>query len=377
MVCSATLFAGPALAYIIPSSIKTSNTPPQGPIDAFLKTESTSLASADPQIQKAARDALITECSGHSGPSATPEYGTLYATELGKQLTSHVAAPSLRLRLNVAIIACSVAAQIYKDKDGGSCAGLAPLVQALLQDKQQAVVLWAIKAAKYVLASQLTDNVDVSPLAKAVVAAVKSHGDSGPIVEEAYSSLTLEGPSFKKLEDSPQFQHNAIKLIPEIGNLVSWRGDQYKNGGSVPSPLADRPVTVFLPVTAFGAVNSNPDTLKSTLKAMGETTCSTIHSVSNGNSSQELLDMVHGYGGAVFVFGEQMSNLGRQDVGKAMQDAGKAIQGITSNMDPTKMNAACDGLVAALKSAGVNIVVNNGPGAGEQVPAPAIAGSTK
>ena len=366
MVCSATLFAGAALAASIPSSIKTSSTPPQGPIDAFLKTESTSLASADPLIQKPARDALIAECSGHSGLPATPEYETLYATELGKQLTSHVAAPSLRLRLNVAIIAYGVAAQIYKD--GGSTSGLAPLVQALLQDKQQAVVLWAIKAAKYVLASQLNDNVNPSALAKAVFAAVKNYGDSGPIVEEAFSSLTLEG--LDKLKGGAQFQQNAPSLIPAVLDLFAWRGQRYKNGDSVPSPLADRPVTVFVPVTAFGVINSKPGLLNQTLKVMGETTCSSVHSMANGNASQELLDMIKADGDAFSVFGRQMSN-------PAIEAAGKAIQGISQSTDPTKASKMCDDLVAALKGAGVNIAADNGPGAGEQVPAPAIAGSTK
>jgi hypothetical protein len=110
---------------------------------------------------------------------------------------------------------------------------------------------------------------------------------------------------------------------------------------------------------------------------MGETTCATIHSLANGNSSPELLEMVRAYGDAMFVFGQQMSNSGIGDAGKAIQDAGKAIQNITQSTDPNKMTATCDGLVAALKSAGVDIVVNNGPGAGEQAPSPAIAGSAK
>ena len=368
MVCSATLFAGPALADRIASSVKTSNTPPWHPISAYFLTQSADFESPDPLKQKTARESLISECSGHSGLSATPEYGTLYATQLGKVMVGYAAFPSLRMRLNVSIVVAGVAAQVFRD--GGSASGLEPVVQKLLSDKQPAVVLWAVKAAKYVLGSQLTDNVNASGLAKAVVAAVKNHGDSGPIVEEAYSSLTLEGNAFGKLIGGPQFQQNATNLIPAIRDLVAWRGDQYKNGGSVPSPLADRPVTVFLPVTAFGAVNSSPAMLKSTLKAMGETTCATIHSVANGNASPELLDMVRAYGDAMSVFGQQMSNTG-------VRDAGKAIQGITQNVDPTKMNTACDGLVAALKSAGVDIVVNNGPGAGEQVPAPAIAGSAK
>jgi hypothetical protein len=283
-------------------------------------------------------------------------------------LTQHATAASLRLRLNVAIAVSGVAAQVYKD--GGSTAGLAPLVETLLKDKQAAVVLWAAKAAKYVLASQLTDNVNVSQLAKAVVAAVKDHAESGPIVEESYSSLTLEGGSFDAIKKGPQFQQNGADLIPAILDLIAWRGDQYKIGGSVPSPLADRPVTVFVPVTAFGVINSKPALLNQTLKVMGETTCSTVHSIANGNTSPELLEMVKADGDAFYVFGRQMSNAG-------IENAGKAIQGISQNTDPTKATKMCDDLAAALKGAGVNIAADNGPGAGEQVPAPAVAGSAK
>lgn len=327
-----------------------------------------SLSAEDAQTQKTAREALIFESGGHSGASASPEYGTEYAADLAKGLTNALQSRSIRTRLNAGVVATTVAGLVYHD--GGSAAALQPVVEALLKDKQAAIVLWGAKAAKYVIASEIQNGANSAPLAAALVKAVKEHGESGPVIEEAFNSLTLEGSSFEKLKGAPQFQQGAVDVIPSILDLVAWRGEQYKGGGSVPSPLADRPVTVFLPVTAFSTVNAKPATLNRALKVMGETTCSTVRSLANGNSTPDLLDMVKADGNAFDTFGQQLSNA---DV----QKAGKAIEEMSQNTDPTKMNKLCDDLAAALKTVGVNIANDNGPGAGENPPTPALAGTTK
>jgi hypothetical protein len=363
LVCSTALLTGTALADRIPSSTKTSNTPSPAPISQFLAAQVGSLDSPNPVAQKQARDAMIYECSGHTGLPATPEYESLYATQVDRGLYSHAESASLRVRLNVAVIVAGVAAQTSHDL--GSASGLERIVQKLLGDKQPAVVLWAAKAARYVLASDVEGGANPSNLANAVVAAVKDHADSGPIVEEAYASLTLEG--LDKVKGGAPFQQNAGGLISATVDLIAWRSEQYKNGGSVPSPQADRPAMVFVSVTAFAVVNANPANLARALKVMGEFTCATARSMANGNASPELLEMIKANGNAFVAFGTQMQNA-------AVQNAGKAIEQMSQNTDPTKMNKMCDDLVAALKTVGVDIA-NNGPGAGQAAPAPAIAGN--
>lgn len=369
-VCAAAFLATPALADRIPSSVKSSNSPSHAVVQAFIDGQVKDLSGDDPGKQKLARESLISECSAHSGTSASPEYGTEYATDLNKALLVVLknAKSSIRSRLNSAVVASTVAGLIFHD--GGSAAPLQPLVEACLKDKQVSIVIWGAKAAKYVIASEIQVGNNAGPLAAVLTQAVKDHADSGPVVEEAFNSLTLESGAFETLKSTPAFQQGITKVIPAILDLVAWRGAQYKSSGSVPSPLADRPVTVFLPVTAFSAVNADPATRNRTLKVMGETTCSTVQSLASGNSAPDLIEMVKADGNAFYAFGQQLSN---PDV----QKAGKAIQEMSQNTDPTKMTKLCEDLAAALKAVGVDIATGNGPGAGETSVAPALAGSTK
>lgn len=365
---SVALIAAPALADRIPSAVKTSSTPSPKPISDFLATQLPNLASTDPLVQKQARESIISECAGHVGLSASPEYGTMYATLLSKALMPITASPSIRTRVNVGVVVASVAAQVYHD--GGSAAGLQPVVEKLLKDSQPAVVLWGAKAAKYVIGSDLLHGENPSALDKILVQAVKNHPDSGPIVEEAFVSLTLEDGAFAKLKGGTQFPQAATVLVPELLDLIGWRGDQYKAGATPPSPLAEQPATVFIPVTIFQGIQANPAMLNQTLKVMGDTTCSTIRFLANGTPTPNLVDMAKDYGRAFDAFGQQMPNAN-------VQKAGKAIADMSQNTDPTRMGKLCDDLTDALKSAGVNLANGNGPGAGEPAPPPAIAGSTK
>lgn len=358
------LLADPARADRIPSSVKSSNTPSEAVIQTFMDTVAKDLNSDDRVAQKQARDQLIYEATSHSGTKESPEYATAYVNSLAKALPKFLNTPSIRTRLNAAVVAANVATAAFRSE--GSASGLHAVVIALLRDKQPAVALWGAKTAKYLIASDMKNNIDAADVAKALVDCVKSHDGSGPVVEEAFNSLTLEG-GFANLEEDPAFQKNVSSVIPSILVLIAMRGEQYKNGGSVPSPLADRPVTVFVPVTAFQAVNSNPKSLNDALRTFGETTCAIVHSAANGNASPETLDMIKAYGTAFDTFGQQMSN-------PTIQNAGKTIEQTSQNTDPTKMNKMCDDLAAALKTAGVNIA-NNGPGAGGPVPPPAVAGN--
>lgn len=367
-VFSVALVAAPVLADRIPSAVKTSSTPPSNAISAVLTPQVQNLSSADPLVQKQARESIVFECAGHAGLSASPEYGTLYATLLSKALMPAAASPSIRIRLNAAVVVASVAAQVYHD--AGSAAGLQPLVEKLLKDPQQAVVLWGAKSAKYIIASDLEHGGNPTSLDKGLVQAAKDYPDSGPIIEDVYTSLTLYEGAFAKLKNDPQFPQNAQVIMPDLLDLIAWRGDQYKVGSNPPGPLADLPATVFIPVTVFSAVQSNPAMLNRTLKVMGDSTCSTLRFLANGTPTPDLMDMAKAYGRAFDAFGQQMPNA---DV----QKAGHAIADMSQNADPTRMGKLCDDLATALKSVGVNLANGNGPGADESVPPPAVAGSTK
>lgn len=366
LVCSPALLAVPATgAELVPASIKSSNSPSHAAVQGFIDKTVANLVSNDPALQKLAREQLLTEVEGHTGAGATPQYQTEYANDLGKALAPILKSPSLRTRINAAVVAAEVASKVVHN-EGASASGLAPAVQAMLSDSQPAVVLWGVKAAKDVMASDIMFGGNPAPIAKQLVKAVVAHGDSGPIIEEAFASLTFE--QLSKQKSDSQFIAGTAGVIPDLLDLIAWRGKQYNNaGGNTPSPLADRPATVFLSVTAFGVIHSNPALQTRALKTMGEATCLRLRALANGNSTPGLLDMARADGYAFESLGQELPN---PDV----QNAGKNIAQMSQNSDLTRIGKLCDDLAAALKGIGVDIAAENTAGAEGAPPAAAVAG---
>lgn len=365
LVCSATFVAAPVLADRISSTVKTANPPPDKPITEYLAGEIPNLMSSDPATQKLARDSIVFECAGHAGLSASPEYGTLYATLLAKALQPAAASPSIRIRVNAAVVVDHVAFDVYRE--GGSASGLEQLVEKLLKDHDEAVVLWGIKAARLVIASQLLDGKNPSALDKSVVQAVKDFPNSGSIVEDAYIALTPRDDAQQDaLPKRPGGQTipatAAVQVLPELLELIAWRGDQYKAGGSPPSPMADRPATVFIPVKLFSNIQGNPALMNQTLKTLGDATCSMLRYVQNGTPTPELIQMLNAFGDAFVDFGQLMTN-------SSIEKSGSAIAKLSQNTDPNRMGKLCDDLTDALRSAGV--ADGNAPGV------PAVAGNAR
>lgn len=371
VLCSFALLLSPARGDRLPSSVK-SSTSPQGSraqIKSLISQQVAALASGDPTAEQTARTTLVYEVESHSGATASEQYQTEYATDLAAALLPVVNDPKwgLRARLNAAVVTTEVAAKVWRG--GGDCSVLTPLVQAFLKDKQPAVVLWGIKAARFALGSTVqVGNGD--PLAKLIVKAAEANGNSGPIVEEAYNALTFERLG-DKFAANPQFPAWVGPVLPDLIDLMEWRLGRYRAAADPPpSPQAERSVAVFLSVTAFPAVNAQPATRDRALKVMGEMTCSLLHAVANGNTSPELIETIKKYGDAFSALGQLLANDG-------MQTVGKNVSSISSNTDPNKMGNLCDGLAASLKAVGVNIDSGGGPGAAQTPGDSTVVGSSK
>jgi hypothetical protein len=370
LVCSPALFAVPALGITekVPYSVKSSSSPSHVAVKGFIDKQVADLASEDPTTQKLARDTLIYDIEAHSGAAATSQYQTEYASDLGPALVPLLKSKSLRTRINAGVVATEVASRIIHT-DGASASGLTPAVLAMLADPQPAVVLWGVKAAKFVMATDILYGGKPAPIAKELVKAVETHGDSGPIVEEAFASLTFEQIKQKNdAQTGPQFVAGAASIIPDLLDLIAWRGKQYSDtGGNTPSPLADRPATVFLSVTAFNVMHGNPALQERALKVMGEATCMRLHAMANGNSTPGLLDMARADGYA-------FESLGQELPSADVQKAGKSIAELSQNADLTRISKLCDDLAAALKGVGVDIASQRGAGAEGGAPAAVVAG---
>ena len=376
VLCSSALFAAAAHGAALTSAIKTSATPASyaAQIQGFINGKTKDLTSDNALVQHEARKSLIDECENHTGGPASPQFQTEYAKDLNKALGGVLkAANDIRVRVNVAVVANEVATRILRG--GGDVSQLSPLVQTLLGDKQTAIVLWGMKAAKQVLADAMQGNTKPEKISKLIVSSLKNHLDVGIIVEEAYNALTLkviaQGDFFDTLKRSPQFAGMIGPVIPDLLDVIALRTQQFRAGAVPPSPQAEEVVSVFLSVTAFPAISANPALLNRTLKVMGDLTCAVVRAIQNGNNTPEMVEVARALGSFFDTIGQQMQNPG-------VQLAGRNILGISVNSDPSRMGAFCDGLRDELGKVGVTISLDGSSGAAPETPAqPAIAGSSK
>ena len=215
---------------------------PQIPaIQGFVAAAVTNLVSAPPAQQARARNALINEAMVNGLPNATPTYLDAYAQAVNTQLLPLAQHPSPRVRLNAAIVTADVA-RISNNIE------LAPAALAFMNDKSEAVVLWGMKAARWIIPAQLRVPVGGfnKNLADAIVPAVQKHSKghvAGAIVTEAYDALTLDvldQQMFAKV--MPQ---QVAQIAPYVLALLQSRVALYQKGVP-PAPTADATGTRFL-----------------------------------------------------------------------------------------------------------------------------------
>jgi hypothetical protein len=151
-------------------------------IDTFVDALTAKLAGADATAWGPARMAII----GVVGPTVSPGFIDQYADSLNTRLAPAAANPDARVRLNAAIVAARIASRANNGR-------LAGITEKLLHDNSDAVVLWALQAAKYIVPSLLqSNNFNVSgKLGQQAVQAAKDHV-TGQIAEEAYRVLLLD-----------------------------------------------------------------------------------------------------------------------------------------------------------------------------------------
>ena len=360
LLCSPALWAT-SLRGAIPSSIKQSTSPTviESTVHTFITSEIARLRNKSLATQKAAKDALINECIGHGDVTATPEYQVAYAHELNLQLKGLIREPSIRLRLSAAIVAAQVADQTSKTD---APAEFEQLAIALMKDKENAIVLWGVKLAKYVLGDLAQQGKPITEIDKAVIAAVRDHAESGYIAEEAYSGLTLE--PYQKADG---FAKATSVVLTDLLELMKERTAQYAT--AVPgSPQAEEKATVFLAVTAWPAASA-PAMRNPVLERLGNAACAVLTQMANGNNSNELVSVVRAEGGALSVFGQNFGNA-------ALASAGQAISTVSASTPSNTLTSNCTALASALKGMGVTIQTGGpppGPDSGTDAGARSVA----
>jgi hypothetical protein len=168
------------------------------------------LAGTDADKQKQARKELV---DGGAGGGLT--FALAYATDVNSAAVALLATnPNVRVRINVGVVVAGVAEGTKSTKLDGA-------VLALLGDKSEAVKLWGIKAARFILPSLA--NPAQQKLAERVVQEAKDK-PTGPIVDEAYEALkTMAGPA----------------AVGPLLDLLDSRIKQYEKIGTPEDPQYD------------------------------------------------------------------------------------------------------------------------------------------
>jgi hypothetical protein len=214
-----TLTGSTAHAVGLPANVVTSLSPPQDTINQYIAQAMIELKSLDPAKQQAGRDALINFVApAPNPPQPSPTFMSVYSQALNQQLAAIANAPDLRTRLNAAIATAKVAEKNDNEK-------LVPTITGQLNDKSEAIALWGMKAAKFVIPR----GAEGAKLIPQVVEAAKRFPSSSTI---AYQAL-IAGPG------------PSAPAIDAIHKLMQARIDMYQT--EIPAdPLAEFPAMLQL-----------------------------------------------------------------------------------------------------------------------------------
>ena len=208
-------------------------------ITAWINAQVKTLASGEPAQAADARNQMIDAVSpGRVKPTAA------FLAEFARQLDAAIA-PALKhesdlVRLNAAI----VVARTAERADNAALRGAA---MTLLNDKSRFVVLWGMKAARWIVPAMLRNPAEKpDDLLNAVIKAATAHGVGmigSPVVVEAYDALMLDALD-ANAKNKPT--DKAIQtVIPYMQQLLQGRAQLYR-AGTPSEPLAEQRGTLFL-----------------------------------------------------------------------------------------------------------------------------------
>jgi len=224
-------------------------------IEKFVELAVTQLATGSLEQQAKARDALRNEAYINGQATASAAYLDAYAKALNTQLLPIEQNPNIHVRTNAAIVAQAVGVAANNTQ-------LAPVVLAFINDKAEPVVLWGIKAARWIIPSQLSvfAGQKNTALLDAIVAAVQKHPNSqaaGGIALEAYSALTLDISEHRNKATLPM----QLIVAPYVQKLMEVRLQVYVHGVA-PWPGAETRGSSFLSNSAIWSSLAAADQLK-------------------------------------------------------------------------------------------------------------------
>ena len=299
-------------------------------IDAAVK----SLTTDDPDKQARGREDLATGLVIAADPNAQPSpvFIDAYTTALAKALTPLANHEDMRVRLNAAIVAARVAERAGNDR-------LAEVAVRFMNDKNPAVALWGVKAARAMLPMALTKGGDNNPLVKGLIQIVE-RVMTGAAVTEVYDAVSLNVITAKP-PPGPAVIKGAVPVMLRVFRL---RVDGY---GVVPPPDAalDNVASEFL---SFGPVWQQMAAPQRTeaVQAMADLLSYAAQHAQllEGADRTELITIFKRTGAALQVIGDANKM-------PAVANAAREVQRISTGMDGTEIIQRVTTLTDALKQA--------------------------
>src|SRR5262245_16658378 len=212
----------------LPDSVRTSTNGAavRDQVQKFIKDNVAKLTGDDAAAVKEAREALVLAVTQvtPTQPAPSAQFLDVFANVLNETLLAEVKGKRPQVRLNIAVLVARVAEKANNPQ-------LMPVTIVLLEDENQGVALWAVKATKFLIPPVLSNAVLAkdNKLIPALVAAAKKHINRGPIVQAAYDALKIS-------KDGPNaVPPSAWKLVvPVVANttldIVDERLKLYTNG---------------------------------------------------------------------------------------------------------------------------------------------------
>ena len=202
-------------------------------VKRFVNDTVAQLKSADSAAQASAREKLGNESAANPQPS--PAYLNAYAGATNVALTNISREKDVRIRLNAAIAVARIAERANNDR-------LTDVTLELMRDPSEAVALWGVKSAKWIIPPNLNfgfgarKRVLIDELPKVV-----DRHNSAHIVAEAYLALTQD------VTNNPRaaVPANIKAVVPIVHQLLAGRVAQYAKGKPA-DPLIERSATFFL-----------------------------------------------------------------------------------------------------------------------------------
>lgn len=221
-------------------------------VEKFIEGNLTKVTSDDPAAVKEGRDGIIAEVQQPTptAPAPSDQFLDVYAEVLNKQLQPLAKSDNFRVRLNIAIIAARVAEKAHSVR-------LSPVVTDLLADQNEAVVIWAVKASRFLIPPILSNAIaaKTDKLLPELNKAVTKYIKSPPVVQAAYEALNVQqsGPN----PVGPASWNLVVPIVVEaIHGIIEQRLKLYDNGVA-PGASSESAATNFLISTPIWGLKGN------------------------------------------------------------------------------------------------------------------------